>query len=85
MIKSSTRTTVTSLDDEYFNGVEEAVEFDLVDEVQFNECLLYVHQEKWQRELMNRYANNLTLLDATYKTTKYDLALFFLCVKTNTV
>ena len=32
---------------------------------------------------MQRYANNMTLLDATSKTTKYDLALFFLCVKTN--
>ena len=44
---------------------------------------MYVHQEKWQRDLMQRYANNITLLDATYKTTKYDLSLFFLCVKTN--
>ena len=25
----------------------------------------------------------MALLDATYKTTKYDLALFFLCVHTN--
>ena len=25
----------------------------------------------------------MTLLDATYKTTKYDLSMFFLCVKTN--
>ena len=32
---------------------------------------------------MQWYANNLTLLDATYKTTKYDLSLFFLCVKTS--
>ena len=32
---------------------------------------------------MQRYANNVTLLDATYKTTKYDLSLFFVCVKTN--
>ena len=45
--------------------------------------LLYVHKEKWQRDLMQRYANNITLLDATYKTTKYDLSLLFLCVKTN--
>ena len=32
---------------------------------------------------MQWYANNMTLLDATYKTTKYDLSLFFLCVKSN--
>ena len=25
----------------------------------------------------------MSLLDATYKTTKYELPLFFLCVKTN--
>ena len=25
----------------------------------------------------------ISLIDATYKTTKYDLALFFICVKTN--
>ena len=49
----------------------------------FVETLLYVHQEQWQRDLLKRYGNNVTLLDATYKTTKYDLALFFLCVKTN--
>ena len=28
-------------------------------------------------------ANTISLIDATYKTTKYDLALFFICVKTN--
>ena len=27
--------------------------------------------------------NTLSLLDATYKTMKYELALFFLCVRTN--
>ena len=30
-----------------------------------------------------KYGNTITLIDATYKTTKYDLALFFLCVRTN--
>jgi len=33
---------------------------------------LWVHQEKWQQETM-------ALIDATYKTTKYEVALFF-CV-----
>ena len=41
--------------------------------------LLYIHQEKWQ----HKYGNIMSLLDATYKTTKYELPLFFLCVKTN--
>ena len=47
------------------------------------QSLLWVHQEKWQSELLIRYGNNLSLIDATYKTTKYDLPLFFLCVRTN--
>ena len=45
--------------------------------------LLFVHQSVWQRQLLAKYGNNLCLLDATYKTTKYALPLFFLAVKTN--
>ena len=45
--------------------------------------LLFVHQTNNQKRLLQRYGNELTLLDATYKTTKYSLALFFLVVKTN--
>ena len=48
-----------------------------------SQTLLLVHQEQWQKELLARYGNPMALLDATYKTTKYDLALFFLCVRTN--
>ena len=29
------------------------------------------------------YGNTITPMDATYKTTKYSVPLFFLCVKTN--
>ena len=45
--------------------------------------LLFVHQTEWQQQLLLRYGNELTLLDATYKTTKYALPLYFLVVKTN--
>ena len=45
--------------------------------------LLFVHQTNNQKRLLQRYGNELSLLDATYKTTKYSLALFFLVVKTN--
>lgn len=45
--------------------------------------LLWVHQEEWQKELMCKYGNCISLIDATYKTTRYDLPLFFVCVKTN--
>ncbi|XP_065645894.1 uncharacterized protein LOC136076410 [Hydra vulgaris] len=35
------------------------------------------------QRLLKKYGNEITLLDATYKTTKYSLPLFFLVVKTN--
>ena len=44
--------------------------------------LLFVVQTQEQQRLLNRYGNDLCLLDATYKTTKYDIPLFFFCVKT---
>ena len=50
-----------------------------------SERLLFVHQSKEQKALMERYGNHLSLLDATWKTTKYVLPLFFLAVKTNTI
>ena len=45
--------------------------------------LLFIHQELWQQQLLTKYGNTISLLDATYKTTKYELPLFFLSVKTN--
>ena len=45
--------------------------------------LLWVHQEQWQKELMCKYGNCISLIDATYRTTRYDLPLFFVCVRTN--
>ena len=48
-----------------------------------SENFLFVHQEQWQRKLLLRYGNDLALLDATYKTTKYAMPLFFLRVNTN--
>ena len=32
---------------------------------------------------MKKYRNRIVLLDATYKTTKYSIPLFFVAVKTN--
>ena len=45
--------------------------------------LLSVYQSKWQRSLLQKYGNELSFLDATYKTTCYALPLFFLVAKTN--
>ena len=44
---------------------------------------LYVHQTQWQQTLLGRYGQELCLLDATYRTSKYVLPLFFLAVPTN--
>ena len=45
--------------------------------------LLWVHQEPWQQQLMTKYGNTIALMDATYKTTRYELPLFFISVRTN--
>ena len=45
--------------------------------------LLFVHQTKDQRRLLERFGNEISMLDATYKTTRYSLPLFFVVVKTN--
>ena len=45
--------------------------------------LLFCHQTEWQRRLLMRYGNEICLLDATYKTSRYALPLFFVCVRTN--
>ena len=47
------------------------------------ERLLFIHQAEWQSRLILRYGQDLAFLDATYKTTKYSLPLFFVAVKTN--
>ena len=44
---------------------------------------MYTMQTQWQKKLLERYGNNISLIDTTYKTTHYDLALFFICVRTN--
>ena len=42
-----------------------------------------MHQSFNQKWILERYGNEICLLDATYKTTKYSIPLFFLAVKTN--
>ena len=45
--------------------------------------LLFIHQTGWQKRLLQKYGNELSFIDATYKTTCYALPLFFVCVRTN--
>ncbi|XP_049776185.1 uncharacterized protein LOC126164293 isoform X1 [Schistocerca cancellata] len=44
--------------------------------------LLFCYQSSWQRDLLKKYGGSC-LLDATYKTTSYDIPLFFIAVKSN--
>lgn len=67
------------------DSVEEdndAEEIKLTSPLSYQKFLL-VHQTSWQRRLLCKYGNDICLLDATYKTTRYSLPLFFLAVKTN--
>jgi len=45
--------------------------------------LVFAHQTKWQRRMLQLYSEHMCLIDATYKTTIYDMRLFFLCVLSN--
>ena len=38
---------------------------------QFTQELIWIHQEEWQQKMLAKYGNTMTLVDATYKTTKY--------------
>ena len=49
----------------------------------YKQQLLWVHHTNWQKQLLVRYGNVISLIDATCKTTKYVLALFFICVRMN--
>ncbi|XP_074504852.1 uncharacterized protein LOC141775412 [Sebastes fasciatus] len=47
------------------------------------EKLLLCLQTQWQRRLLVLYGQQLCLLDATYRTSRYSVPVFFLCVRTN--
>ena len=44
---------------------------------------LFVHQSVHQKHLMERYGDELIMLDATYRTMKYAVPLFLVVVPTN--
>ena len=45
--------------------------------------IMFVYQSSEMQRLYRRYAPTLFLLDATYRTMKYSLPLYFLVVQTN--
>ena len=53
-------------------------------ENEHDDNFLVVHQSLAQKGLMERYGNEICLLDATYKTSCYALPLFLVVVPTNT-
>ena len=65
-------------DDDEENEEEDQNEKDMIQKITKEQIkekknkFLYIHQDKWQKELRLRYGNNVTLLNATYKTTKTD-------------
>ena len=63
--------------------IEELPEEESEIEGKFEQTLLWIYQTKWQKDMLNKYGSTMTLLDATYKATLYDLALFFVTVRTN--
>lgn len=47
------------------------------------ESLLLVTQTTEQRRLMSLYGDYMVMVDATYKTSRYELPLFFVVLKSN--
>ena len=76
-------TTAPFVDDLDESADEQQEANDSDEDVSESSTFLFVHQEGWQQQLLVKYGNTMTLLDATYKTTKYALPLFLLCVRTN--
>ena len=63
------------------------IEFDEIDEVNavtsgYGKIML-VYQSKETKNKYERYGSHMILLDATYKSTKYALPLFFVIVQGN--
>ena len=63
-------------DDEYDDEV-------IIDHDTPGESLLFCYQTEWQKTLLRTYGTEICFLDATYRTTRYSLPLFFLVVRAN--
>ena len=65
------------------NNYEDDDEFDPVPIENTSSKLLFAYQSLDMKRLYRHYGGNLILLDATYKTCKYSLPLFFLVIQAN--
>ena len=63
------------------------IEFDEIDAGKAvpsgNGKIMFVYQSKAMKNMYERYGNHMILLDATYKTTRYALPLFFIVAQKN--
>ena len=63
------------------------IEFDEIDAGKAvpsgNGKIMFVYQSKEMKNMYEKYGNHMILLDATYKTTRYALPLFFIVAQTN--
>ena len=63
------------------------IEFDEIEAVNAvpsgNGKMMFVYQSKEMQNMYERYGNHMNLLDATYRTIKYVLPLFFVVVQTS--
>ena len=65
------------------NYQDDEEEYDLVQSDLTESKMIFVCQSNKMQRLYGRYAATLLLLDATYRTTKCSLPLYFLVVQTN--
>ena len=63
----------------YYRPLASADDYEGTEEKYF----LLIYQSLWQKYLLDRYGSELVFLDAAYRTTRYAIPLFFLCVQTN--
>jgi len=63
------------------NNPGEGNDFDVV--VENINSFIFVHQTKWQQDLMQQFGQEIIILEAVHKTTSYALPTFFLVIKTN--
>lgn len=62
---------------------DDSAESESEDDEDLKNKMIFVYQSATMKRMYQRYAPHMVLLDATYKTTRYALPLFFLVVQTN--
>ena len=53
------------------------------DDIEKFSDVVFIHQSRWQQRMLMMYGCDMCLIDATYRTTLYELLLVCLCVATN--